>query len=100
MNAEKKERILIVEDEALVARELKSRLIQMGWEVAGIAYGEEAVELARETSFRGMVGDIHVKDWEAWHYDVGFVVYTLEHPGELPCQIMQYWTDPSGYAYP
>ena len=31
-----KRKILIIEDEALVARELKSRLIQMGWDVVGI----------------------------------------------------------------
>ena len=61
MNGSKKERILIVEDEALVARELKSRLIQMGWEVAGIAYGEEAVELARETRPDLLLSDIHLK---------------------------------------
>ncbi|MCZ6502210.1 MAG: response regulator, partial [Gammaproteobacteria bacterium] len=61
MNGNKKERILVVEDEALVARELKSRLIQMGWEVAGIAYGEEAVELARETRPDLLLTDIHLK---------------------------------------
>ncbi len=61
MNGSKKERILIVEDEALVARELKSRLIQMGWEVAGIAYGEEAIELARETRPDLLLTDIHLK---------------------------------------
>jgi DNA-binding response OmpR family regulator len=32
-----KERILVIEDEALIARELKGRLTKMGWEVAGIA---------------------------------------------------------------
>jgi hydrogenase-4 transcriptional activator len=62
MIGDKKERILIVEDEALVARELKSRLIQMGWEVAGIAYGEEAIELARETRPDLMLCDIHLKN--------------------------------------
>lgn len=61
MSTDKIERILIVEDEALVARELKSRLIQMGWEVAGIAYGEEAVELARETRPDLLLTDIHLK---------------------------------------
>ena len=61
MNGNKKERILIVEDEALVARELKSRLIQMGWEVAGIAYGEEAIELAHETRPDLLLTDIHLK---------------------------------------
>jgi DNA-binding NtrC family response regulator len=62
MVGHKKERILVVEDEALVARELKSRLIQMGWEVAGIAYGEEAIELARETRPDLLLTDIHLKN--------------------------------------
>ena len=42
-------KILIVEDEALIAHEIRKRLTKMGWEVVGTAFGEEAVELARET---------------------------------------------------
>ena len=40
-------RVLVIEDEALVARELQHRLTKMGWEVVGIAYGDEAIELAK-----------------------------------------------------
>ncbi len=56
-----KSRILVVEDEALVARELKGRLTQMGWDVVGIAYADEAIELARETQPDLLLTDIHLK---------------------------------------
>ena len=41
--------ILIVEDEAIVAEDLASKVRQLGYDVAGItATGEEAIELARQ----------------------------------------------------
>lgn len=44
-------RILIVEDEVIVAMELKSRLASFGYEVVGaVGYGEEAIEKAVETA--------------------------------------------------
>lgn len=36
------EKILVIEDEALIARELKGRLTNMGWDVVGVAYGAKA----------------------------------------------------------
>lgn len=57
-------KILIIEDEALVARELKSRLTQMGCDVVGIAYGNEGIELARRTKPDLLLSDIHLKDGE------------------------------------
>jgi DNA-binding NtrC family response regulator len=57
-------KILIIEDEALVARELKIRLTQMGCEVVGIAYGNEGIELARRTQPDLLLTDIHLKDGE------------------------------------
>ncbi|MFT4797775.1 MAG: DNA-binding NtrC family response regulator [Candidatus Azotimanducaceae bacterium] len=57
-------KILIIEDEALVARELKSRLTQMGCDVVGIAYGSEGIELARRTKPDLLLTDIHLKDGE------------------------------------
>ncbi|MFT5928514.1 MAG: hydrogenase-4 transcriptional activator, partial [Candidatus Azotimanducaceae bacterium] len=57
-------KILIIEDEALVARELRSRLIRMGCEVVGIAYGREAIELAKRTQPDLLLTDIHLKDGE------------------------------------
>jgi len=62
MATDNNEKILIVEDEALVARELKSRLTQMGWVVVGIAYGDEAIEIARETQPDLLLTDIHLKN--------------------------------------
>lgn len=61
--------------------------------------GVLTVTTARETSFTGVVGDIHVKDWQDWFYDVGLVVYTRDEQGKLPYQVLQYWTDPLGSDY-
>ena len=56
------EKILVIEDEALIARELKGRLTNMGWDVVGVAYGAEGVELARQTKPDLLLSDIHLKD--------------------------------------
>jgi DNA-binding NtrC family response regulator len=60
----KKHRILIIEDEALVARELKGRLTRMGCDVVGIAYGREAIAMARDTEPDLLLTDIHLKGGE------------------------------------
>lgn len=57
-------KILIIEDEALVARELKSRLTNMGYEVVGIAHGFDGIELARKTKPDLLLTDIHLKHGE------------------------------------
>lgn len=54
-------RILIVEDEALIAREIQHKLTNMGWEVVGHAFGEEAVELAIETQPDLLLSDINLR---------------------------------------
>lgn len=54
-------RILIIEDEALIAREIKHRLTNMGWEVVGTAFGEESVEMAVETQPDLLLSDIHLR---------------------------------------
>ena len=54
-------RILIVEDEALIAREIKNRLTNMGCEVVGMAFGEEALELAIETQPDLLLSDINLR---------------------------------------
>lgn len=54
-------RIMIVEDEALIAREIQLKLTNMGWEVVGHAFGEEAVELAIETQPDLLLSDINLR---------------------------------------
>jgi len=44
-------KIMVVEDEAIIATRLQQRLTQMGYDVSGVAYsGEEALEKARSLS--------------------------------------------------
>ncbi len=57
-------KVLIIEDEALVARELKARLTNMGYDVCGVAYGRDGIELAREVIPDILLTDIHLKDGE------------------------------------
>ena len=54
-------KILIIEDEALIARELQHRLTNMGWEVVGTAFGEEAVDLALDTRPDLILSDINLR---------------------------------------
>jgi hypothetical protein len=58
-----------------------------------------SLELLREASFRGAIGDIHAFDWQDWFFDVGMVLYTRDLSGELPCQVLEYWTEPLGNLY-
>jgi DNA-binding response OmpR family regulator len=62
--ADSRAKILIIEDEALVARELKSRLSNMGYEVVGVAYDSAGIEMARKTLPDLLLTDIHLKDGE------------------------------------
>ena len=56
-------RILIIEDEALVARDIQSRLRQLGYEVLGLAHSpRQALELAEKTRPDLLLCDIHLKD--------------------------------------
>ena len=57
-----KARIYIIEDEALVARELKTRLNGLGYEVVGIAYGTTGLEPAVEAHPDLLLTDINLKD--------------------------------------
>jgi AmiR/NasT family two-component response regulator len=54
-------KILIIEDEALIAREIQHRLTNMGWEVVGMAFGREAIELAIETQPDLLLSDINLR---------------------------------------
>jgi DNA-binding NtrC family response regulator len=54
--------ILIVEDEAIIAKDLSEQLARLGYEVLGItANGEEAVVLARERRPDAILMDIRLK---------------------------------------
>src|SRR5262249_43455384 len=55
-------RILIVEDEAIIATDLQRRLNRLGCEVVGIvAFGEDAVRLATETQPDLVLMDINLQ---------------------------------------
>lgn len=57
----KAKRILIVEDELLVAMNLEDLLIEMGHEVVGLAsHMSEAMEFARESDFNFAALDINI----------------------------------------
>ena len=58
----KKARIYIIEDEALVARELKSRLHGLGYDVVGMAYGLAGLGPAIEARPDLLLIDINLKD--------------------------------------
>ncbi len=61
--ADQTARILIIEDEALVARDIKSRLRQLGHEVLGMAHNpKQALTLAAELNPELLLCDIHLKD--------------------------------------
>lgn len=50
MKSDKRTRILVVEDEGIVAMDIQDRLQRLGYEVLGIApSGEEALELCART---------------------------------------------------
>lgn len=56
-----KEKILIVEDEAIIALEMKSRLLENGYDVADILEsGEEAIEYLRKNSVDLIIMDVHL----------------------------------------
>ena len=62
MSKEPKKQILIVEDEGLIAEDIKRRLERFGYTVTAIASsGEEALRLARYTPVDLALMDIHIK---------------------------------------
>lgn len=57
----RKARVLVVEDERIVAKNLERRLAELGYEVAGsAASGEDALELAERTQPDVVLMDIHL----------------------------------------
>lgn len=83
-------KILIVEDEALIAREIQRRLTNMGWEVVGMAFGEEAVQLAVDTQPDLLLSDIHLK-----HGLSGIdVAQRIQGVVDLPVVFLTAYSDP------
>ena len=61
-NTDRPARILVVEDEAVIAMEVESRLISMGYEVVGCAAsGEQALAIARANKPDLALMDIHIR---------------------------------------
>ena len=62
LNLKPKIKILIVEDEALIAKDIKQKLFQLGHEVVGIVdNGDEAIAIARKNMPHILLMDIVIK---------------------------------------
>lgn len=56
-------RVLVVEDEALIALDLESRLMELGYEVVGIADNrDDAVDLCRSKNPNLVLMDVSIKE--------------------------------------
>jgi putative nucleotidyltransferase with HDIG domain len=100
-----KNRILVVEDESIVARDVRNMLIGLGYEVAGVVpSGEEAVEKARETQpdlalvdviLQGEMSGVEAADIIYSHFNIP-VVYLTAYADETTLQRAKE-TEPFGY---
>jgi len=98
-------RVWIVEDEAIVALDLKFRLEAMGYEVAGISsYGEDAVEKIREHRpdlvmmdivLKGEMDGITAADIIRSEYDVPIIYLTAYSDDDTVSRAKS--TEPFGY---
>lgn len=73
--------------------------------VFGASYGLSSgsvftVETSRETEYQATIGDISTADYPDWNYTAGMVVHKDRTSGEYPFQVIRYWVDPTGTAYP
>ena len=100
-----KNRILVVEDESIVARDVRNMLVGLGYEVAGVVpSGEEAVEKARETQpdlalvdviLQGEMSGVEAADIIYSHFNIP-VVYLTAYADETTLQRAKE-TEPFGY---
>ena len=97
--------ILVVEDEAIVAMDLRDRLTQLGYQVAGaVATGEEAIAKANELRPDLVLMDIHLRSTmdgitaadEIRRRSAIPVVYLTAHSDEATLQRAKV-TEPFGY---
>jgi two-component system cell cycle sensor histidine kinase/response regulator CckA len=101
-----KAKILIVEDERIVASDLRNRIEQLGYSVVGMAStGEEAIETAFATqpdlvlmdiTLRGKIDGVEAADQIRRLYEVP-VVYVTAHSDEHTLQRAKI-TEPFGYV--
>jgi PAS domain S-box-containing protein/putative nucleotidyltransferase with HDIG domain len=98
-------RILIVEDESLVARDIENMAASLGYKVCGVATtGAEAIETAARCRPDIVLMDVVIKGnldgieaaekiWEAWHIPI---VYVTAYADELTLKRAK-TTEPFGY---
>lgn len=90
MNQNDPIKILVVEDEALVARELELRLTKLGYKVVGIApSADKAMELSREYLPDLLLMDIHIKGSE----DGIDVAHRIKAEREVPVVFLTAFSD-------
>ena len=100
-----KTKILVVEDESIVARDIRNMLLGLGYEVVGVVpSGEEAVALAKETSpnlalvdvmLQGEMTGVEAADFIYSGYNIP-VVYLTAYADEGTLQRAKE-TEPFGY---
>jgi PAS domain S-box-containing protein len=100
-----KARILIVEDESIIALDIRDRLESLGYAIAGVASsGNEAIQMAAETQPSAVLMDIRLKgamdgvqaaEQIRAHFDIP-VVYLTAYSDETTLQRAKI-TEPFGY---
>lgn len=101
----KKSKILIVEDEIIIAREIEEQLQQLGYQVIGIAAtGEEVIDLVKERSpdlilmdivIKGKMDGIETGEAIRKHFNIP-IVYVTAHADENTINRAKF-TQPSGF---
>lgn len=101
----KKSRILVVEDESIVARNIQNRLTKLGYDVCGVtSTGEEAINLAKELQpdlilmdivLRGGIDGIDAAKLIRSQFDIP-IIYLTAH-ADLGTIKRATYTEPFGY---
>lgn len=82
METRPRKRILVVEDEASLARTLKTRLESIGYDVHTVTYGREALSYAADRPLDLVLLDINLPDVNG--YEVARELRQLHRPWRLP----------------
>jgi CheY-like chemotaxis protein len=101
-----KTRVLIVEDEGLIARDIENMVLNAGYEVCGIASsGEEAIEKADKTQpdlilmdivLQGEMDGVEAAEQIRERFNIP-VIYLTAHTDEITLQRAKL-TEPLGYS--